>query len=57
MKKIDETKFDSYVIVRNGSKITLFSLSTVLKAWKEYGPGSSLYGNRKDGKTELIESK
>jgi hypothetical protein len=57
MRKVNEDKFVSYTIVRNGSQVTFFRFLDVLRIWKDYGAGSILYGNKPNGERAILDSK
>ena len=58
MRKINENNYISFTIhiKKNGCNITLNTLKSALKEWKNIGAGT-LFGNKQDGTRAIIDSK
>lgn len=57
MRKIDEKMFVSYTISKPGITLTMHNLKAVLMEWKNFGSGSTLYGNKPDGTKAILDTK
>ena len=56
MRKIDETKYQSFCISFNGCNVTLFSLKRAINQYKDI-EHATLYGNKPDGTRAILDQK
>lgn len=57
MRKINENMFVSYTISKPGITLTMYNLIAILMEWKNFGGGSTLYGNKPDGTKAILDTK